>query len=51
MGWRAWDNYDQEARKNFRALPSGERYRWRGVLIFAAIVAFAGAYVLATIRI
>jgi hypothetical protein len=44
MGWRAWNNYDEDAHKAWRALPWRERYNWRGLTIFALIVALSVIY-------
>lgn len=41
MGWRAWDAYEREWEAQRRAKPWRERYSWRGVAIFALIVALA----------
>jgi hypothetical protein len=50
MGWRAWDNYESEARARWRTLPWRERFSWRTAVVFAVIVAFAAAYLWAGLR-
>jgi hypothetical protein len=44
MGWRAWDAYDQDAKKRWRSLPWRKRYSWRGALIFAAVAVSITVY-------
>lgn len=46
MGWKAWDVYDREAQKRWRALPWNERYSWRtiGGIVLLAIIAAAVWY-------
>ena len=39
MRRRAWDACDRDVHEHWKALPLHERYNWRGVLIFALIVA------------
>ena len=49
MGWRAWDAYERDAEVRRRALPLRKRYSWRGVLLFALILAIAAFFALANI--
>lgn len=39
MGYKVWNNYEDAERERLRALPWRQRYNWRGLTIFAVIVA------------
>ena len=44
MGWRVWDAYQQDTEERRRALPWRERFNWRGLVIFAVVIALASLY-------
>jgi nicotinamide riboside transporter PnuC len=50
MGWRAWDAYEWDAEERQRVLPWHERYNWRGLIVFALIVALAGTFLRAELQ-
>jgi hypothetical protein len=36
MGWKTWNNYEEEAHKRWRNLPWRERYGLRRIFLIAA---------------
>lgn len=44
MAYKAWNNYEDAAHERWRSLPWHERYSWRGLALFALIVAIVAAY-------
>ena len=45
MGWRGQANRDEDADRQWRALPLRERYRWRELgVTFAAVAAISALF-------
>ena len=41
MGWRAWDHYEREAHRCWRALPLRKRYSWSAIAVLCLVLLIA----------